>query len=196
MILMFLEIFVEQIRFLTAQQNQNLSFLVADSTWKNFHANGFRCCCYLTFNNRKHNLNQLSYKSLEHATDAIFEVNAENLEDAFVAAAKSVIETILDPSTIEEKEEKVLAVSGKDLRYLLYNWLEELIILTITDGFAARTVTVKIEKNSEYRISAKLKGEKIDIKKHHFRVEIKAPTFHEMEIRQNGGIYMRYLLDL
>ncbi|MBM3904916.1 MAG: archease [Thaumarchaeota archaeon] len=138
----------------------------------------------------------MSYKSLEHATDAIFEVNAENLEDAFVAAAKSVIETILDPSTIEEKEEKVLAVSGKDLRYLLYNWLEELIILTITDGFAARTVTVKIEKNSEYRISAKLKGEKIDIKKHHFRVEIKAPTFHEMEIRQNGGIYMRYLLDL
>lgn len=150
----------------------------------------------LTFNNRKHNPNQLSYKSLEHATDAIFEVNAENLDDAFVAAAKSVIETILDITTIEEKEEKTLAVSGKDLRYLLYNWLEELIILTITDGFAAKTVAVKVEKNSEYRICAKLRGEKIDIKKHHFRVEIKAPTFHEMEIRQNGAVYMRYLLDL
>ncbi len=138
----------------------------------------------------------MSYKSLEHATDAIFEVNAPNLEEAFVAAARSVIETILDASTIEEKEEKILAVAGKDIRYLLYNWLEELIILTITDGFAAKTITVNIEKNSEYKISAKLRGEKIDIKKHHFKVEIKAPTFHDMEIRQDGVVYMRYLLDL
>lgn len=138
----------------------------------------------------------MSYKSLEHATDAIFEVNAPNLEEAFVAAARSVIETILDASTIEEKEEKILAVAGKDIRYLLYNWLEELIILTITDGFAAKTITVNIEKNSEYKISAKLRGEKIDIKKHHFKVEIKAPTFHDMEIRQDGTVYMRYLLDL
>lgn len=138
----------------------------------------------------------MSYKSLEHATDAIFEVTAPNLEEAFVIAAKSVIETILDVNAIEEKEEKTLVVSGKDLSYLLYNWLEELIILTITDGFAAKRITLNIEKNSEYRILARFWGEKIDIKKHHFKVEIKAPTFHEMEIRQNGTIYMKYLLDL
>lgn len=138
----------------------------------------------------------MSYKSLEHATDAIFEVTAPNLEEAFVIAAKSVIETILDVNAIEEKEEKTLVVSGKDLSYLLYNWLEELIILTITDGFATKRITLDIEKNSEYRILARFWGEKIDIKKHHFKVEIKAPTFHEMEIRQNGTIYMKYLLDL
>lgn len=138
----------------------------------------------------------MSYKSLEHATDAIFEVTAPNLEEAFVIAAKSVIETILDVNSIEEKEEKALVVSGKDLSYLLYNWLEEIIILTITDGFAAKRVALNIEKNSEYRILARFWGEKIDIKKHHFKVEIKAPTFHEMEIRQNGIIYMKYLLDL
>lgn len=138
----------------------------------------------------------MSYKSLDHATDAIFEVTAANLQEAFVVAAKSVIETILDINTIEEKQERELLVTGKDLNYLLYNWLEELIILTITEGFAAKTVSVQIEKNAEYKILAKLGGEKIDIKKHHFKVEIKAPTFHEMEIRQNGTVYMRYLLDL
>jgi SHS2 domain-containing protein len=141
-------------------------------------------------------LYQLSYKSLEHATDAIFEVTAPNLEEAFVIAAKSVIETILDVNTIEEKEEKTLEVSGKDLSYLLYNWLEELIILTITDGFAAKRITVNIEKNAEYKILARFWGEQIDIKKHHFKVEIKAPTFHEMEVKQGDTIYMKYLLDL
>ncbi len=138
----------------------------------------------------------MSYKSLEHATDAIFEVTAPNLEEAFVIAAKSVIETILDVNAIEEKEEKTLEVSGKDLSYLLYNWLEELIILTITDGFAAKRITVNIEKNAEYKILARFWGEQIDIKKHHFKVEIKAPTFHEMEVKQGDTIYMKYLLDL
>lgn len=138
----------------------------------------------------------MSYKSLEHATDAIFEVTAPNLEEAFVVAAKSVIETILDINSIEEKEEKTLVVSGKDLSYLLYNWLEEIIILTITDGFAAKRITVNIEKNVEYKILARFWGEQIDIKKHHFKVEIKAPTFHEMEVKQGDTIYMKYLLDL
>lgn len=138
----------------------------------------------------------MSYKSLEHATDAIFEVTASNLEEAFVIAAKSVIETILDVNAIEEKEEKTFIVSGKDLSYLLYNWLEELIILTITDGFAAKRITVNIEKNAEYKILARFWGEQIDIKKHHFKVEIKAPTFHEMEVKQGDTIYMKYLLDL
>jgi SHS2 domain-containing protein len=141
-------------------------------------------------------LYQLSYKSLEHATDAIFEVTAPNLEEAFVIAAKSVIETILDVDAIEEKEEKTLTVSGKDLSYLLYNWLEELIILTITDGFAAKRIRLNIEKNEEYKILARFWGEQIDIKKHHFKVEIKAPTFHEMEVRQGDTVYMKYLLDL
>jgi SHS2 domain-containing protein len=118
------------------------------------------------------------------------------LEEAFVVAAKSVIETILDINSIEEKEEKTLVVSGKDLSYLLYNWLEEIIILTITDGFAAKRITVNIEKNVEYKILARFWGEQIDIKKHHFKVEIKAPTFHEMEVKQGDTIYMKYLLDL
>ena len=92
----------------------------------------------------------MSYRHLEHSTDAIIEVIAPNLTTAFEVAGKSVVETIIDPSKIEEKTMKRLSVTGKDLRYLLYNWLEEIIILTITDGFAAKRISVKIENKSEY----------------------------------------------
>ena len=138
----------------------------------------------------------MSYKYLEHATDAFIEVNASNLEEAFTLAAKSIIETILDIDAVEAKKERQITVTGKDLNYLLYNWLEELIILTITEGFASKTVKLKIEKNAEYRILATFTGEEIDCKKHHFKMEIKSPTFHLMEIKQNGDVLMRYLLDL
>ena len=43
---------------------------------------------------------------------------------------------------------------------------------------------------------AQVFGEKIDITKHKFKVEVKSPTFHEMEIRQGEKILLRYLLDL
>ena len=138
----------------------------------------------------------MSYRHLEHSTDVIIEVTAPNLTTAFEVAGKSVVETIIDPSKIEEKTMKRTSVVGKDLRYLLYNWLEEVIILTITDGFAIKRISIKIENNHGYKIQAELIGEEIDIKKHGFKVEIKSPTFDEMDIQEGKQITLRYLLDL
>jgi SHS2 domain-containing protein len=138
----------------------------------------------------------MSYKTLEHATDAIIEVTADNLKEAFQIAGISVIETILDISKVEENESKKITVNGKDLEYLLYNWLEEMIILTITDGFAGKRILVDITKNGDYQINAEIFGEAIDLKKHEFKVEIKSPTFHEMEIKHRDKVIMKYLLDL
>ena len=111
-------------------------------------------------------------------------------------AGDSVVDTILDNSKIEEKEERNIVVMGKDLNYLLYNWLEDLIYLIITEGFAIKKLDIILEKNEEYTISAQIFGEDIDIKKHGFKVEIKSPTFHEMEIKQEKLVTMRFLLDL
>ena len=138
----------------------------------------------------------MTYRYLEHATDAIIEVEASTLEEAFVLAGESVVNTILDLELVEEKKEKTLSVIGKDLSYLLYNWLEEMIILTITDGFATKKIKLQIEKNTQYQITAILVGEDINLKKHHFKVEIKSPTFHLMEIKQEKCVMLRFLLDL
>ena len=130
----------------------------------------------------------MSYRHLEHSTDAIIEVIAPNLKNAFEVAGMSVVETIIDSSKIDERDKRSITVTGKDLRYLLYNWLEEIIILTITDGFAIKKILVKIEKNDGYKIKADIFGEGIDISKHKFKVEIKSPTFHEMDIQQGEKI--------
>ena len=138
----------------------------------------------------------MSYKVLDHATDAFIEVTASSLTEAFKVAGDSVVDTILDNSKIEEKKERNIVVMGKDLNYLLYNWLEDLIYLIITEGFAIKKLDIILEKNEEYTISAQIFGEDIDIKKHGFKVEIKSPTFHEMDIKQEKLVTMRFLLDL
>jgi len=138
----------------------------------------------------------MSYKVLDHATDAFIEVTAFSLTEAFEVAGYSVIDTILDNSKIEEKNERNIVVKGKDLNYLLYNWLEEIIYLVITEGFAIKKLKITLEENEEYMISAGIFGENIDIKKHGFKVEIKSPTFHEMEIKQEKQVTMKFLMDL
>jgi SHS2 domain-containing protein len=90
----------------------------------------------------------------------------------------------------------VIRVKGKDLRYLLFNWLEAVIYQLITDGFAIKRIQLDLQKKEEYEILATSYGEPIDLKKHNFKVEIKAPTFHEMEISEGNGVKMKFLLDL
>lgn len=138
----------------------------------------------------------MCYRYLEHTTDAFIEVTGNTLEEAFENAGISVVDTIVDIKLVEEKTERKIEINEKDLSHLLYNWLEEIIILTITEGFVIRKFSVKVKKNDGYRLVATLKGEEIDFEKHHFKVEIKSPTFHLMEIKQGEQVVMRFLLDL
>ena len=138
----------------------------------------------------------MSYRFLDHATDAIIEVEAKDLKEAFAVTADAVINLTLDQDKVEEKQTKEFLAQGKDLHYLLFSWLEEIPFILITEGFAIKRIEFDIEKTDIYKINAKAFGENLDLKKHNFKVEIKAPTFYDMEIRNENRVYMRFLLDL
>ena len=139
----------------------------------------------------------MSYRFLDHATDAIIEITAKNLKEAFLVAADAEINLMIDQHTVKETDQKEFSANGKDLHYLLFSWLEEIPFVLITQGFAIKRVEIDIQKNKDFKINAKAFGEQLDIKKHNFKIEIKAPTFHDMVIRQdNTGVYMKFLLDL
>ena len=139
----------------------------------------------------------MSYRFLDHATDAIIEITAKNLKEAFLVAADAEINLMIDQHTVKETDQREFSANGKDLHYLLFSWLEEIPFVLITQGFAIKRVEIDIQKNKDFKINAKAFGEQLDVKKHNFKVEIKAPTFHDMVIRQgNTGVYMKFLLDL
>jgi len=133
---------------------------------------------------------------LDHATDAIIEVTAKDLKEAFSVTADAVINLTLDQDKVKEKDEKDFSAQGKDLSYLLFSWLEEITFVLITEGFAIKRIEFDIEKDDGYKIIAKAYGEPLDLHKHNFKVEIKAPTFYDMQINQDNGVFMRFLLDL
>jgi len=140
----------------------------------------------------------LSYKYLEHSTDIFIEVTANTLEQAFIISAYAAIEAMINRTKIENKVRKIITVDAIDLEQLLYDWLEEVIILTITDCFAIHYIMIKIMKqNTSYKLQAIIIGDKLDIQKHQFKLEIKSPTFHLMEINVNNTkINMKFILDI
>lgn len=129
-------------------------------------------------------------------TDAFIEVTGDTMEEAFVNAGISVVDTIVDIKSIENKQDRKIEINADNLKSLLYSWLEEVIILTITDGFAGKIFNVKITKNETYHMIANIGGEEINFAKHHFKMEIKSPTYHLMEIKDEKPVVMRFLLDL
>ena len=138
----------------------------------------------------------MSYRFLDHATDAFVEVTAKNLKEAFAVTADAVINITIDQEKVQEVDRKEFSAQGKDLRYLLFSWLEEITFVLITEGFAIRRIEFDIFENNGYLINATAFGETLDLKKHNFKVEIKAPTYYEMKIAQNEEVFMRFLLDL
>ncbi len=138
----------------------------------------------------------VAYRYLDHMTDAFIEVTGDTIDEAFENAGISVVDTIVDIKSVENKEDKEIALYAEDLKSLLYSWLEEIIILTVTDGFVGKIFHVKITKNGRYNLLAKVSGEEINFEKHHFKMEIKAPTYHLMEIKDEKPVLMQFILDL
>ena len=94
----------------------------------------------------------MSYKFLEHATDAFIEVTAKDLKEAFLVTANAVINLTLDQDKVEEKDQKKIIAQGKDLRYLLFSWLEEVTFVLITEGFAIKRIELEIQENKGFSV--------------------------------------------
>lgn len=139
------------------------------------------------------------FRYLDHMTDAVIEAYGETLEEAFENAAKGLNDTMIDLKTVTADKEISITASGHDLHSLLFDWLDKVMLLLVADGIVMSEFSVKINKHSKdhYSLEGVARGERLNLDKHHYKVEIKAVTYHEMEIRQESGkATVRFLLDL
>jgi SHS2 domain-containing protein len=138
------------------------------------------------------------YRFLEHITDAKIEARGATLEEAFENAASALEDLMVDISSIKATSSERISVEGKDKEALLYSWLESLIIKQDTEGMLYSKFDCNItKKENGFRLEAKVSGEKFDPSRHEPKTAVKAPTYHEMEIKETQQqVTLRFLLDL
>lgn len=140
----------------------------------------------------------IEFRYLDHMTDAIIEAYGSTLDEAFENSAKGLVNTMFNIKEITPDQEYEIIAKGYDIESLLYDWLEKVMLRILIDNIVLSDFKVKIsESNGNYFLKGIVKGEVLDLQKHHYKVEIKAVTYHEMEIKQKGNIITtRFLLDL
>jgi SHS2 domain-containing protein len=138
------------------------------------------------------------YRFLEDVAiaDAAFEAEAESIEDLFQTCAQAAFEVMADTKTIEHKNKEDVELMGENLEELLFDWLAELIYLKDSKSMLFGKFEVKIAQKDGYRLNASIWGEPADQKKHQVRVDVKAVTYHLLEVKKTNDKWIaKVILD-
>jgi SHS2 domain-containing protein len=132
------------------------------------------------------------YRFLEDVAiaDSAFEAEADSLEDLFRTCAIATFEVMADTSTIELKSKEDVELAGDNPDELLFDWLAELIYLKDSKSMLFGRFEVKIEQADGFKLTASAWGEPADQKKHKVRVDVKAVTYHLLEVKQVDDKWM------
>ena len=107
---------------------------------------------------------------------------------AFEQAALAMTAVIVAPREIRERAELEMELEARDLEYLLYQWLNELVFQMATRRMLFGRFHVSIDGA---RLHASAWGEPVDRALHRPVVEVKGATFTALEVRRrDDGLWL------
>ena len=135
------------------------------------------------------------YELIEHTADVGIKAYGKELSECFEHAAKGMFDLITDCSIIDEKGVYQIEMNADDCEQLLVDFLGELLFLQGSRNlvFGYFDVTLDIEKCV---LSAVIKGEEFDLSKHKYGMEIKAVTYHMLEVHSENPFFVKILFDI
>lgn len=133
----------------------------------------------------------MKFKFLEHTADSKFQAFGNSLEEAFSNAALAFTSVMIDYKKINPKITKKISAKGTDFKNLLYNFLEQLIILVDTENFIVSKV--KSLKIKNLTLTAEIIGD--NLQNYEVHNHIKAVTYNQMEIKEKPYM-VQVILDI
>jgi SHS2 domain-containing protein len=126
-----------------------------------------------------------TYREIEHTADLAIEVTAPDLPTLFASSGEALYALIVDTATIKNRDHIAVTATGDGSVDLLHAWLCELLARFNIDGFIGKHC--EISRLTDGEVVGKVSGEKLDLKRHAFRTEIKGVTYHEFKVWQEKG---------
>ena len=127
------------------------------------------------------NIKNKKFKFLAHTADIKFKAFGNSIEKVFENSALALFNTIYDKRIKNKKKFKV-SVQGHDLESLLYNFLEEFLILIDSKNFLPGKIKNLKMDLKKFKIEAEILGD--DAGDYQISMHIKAITYNEMFIRK------------
>jgi SHS2 domain-containing protein len=125
------------------------------------------------------------YETFEHTADLGVRVFGRTCEEVFAHAAYALFDLLTDLKKVREETSLEISAWGADREELLVRWLSELLYLCETKGYLFKQFSVAHLDSTS--IQALARGEIFNPSRHAFKTEIKAVTYHQVEVKEKDG---------
>ena len=129
---------------------------------------------------------------IDHTADIGIEVSGDSMAEVFKGAIIGMGDLIVDTKTVAGPIEKVVTITNPENGSLLVDILTEMLFFLDVESFIISDVNIEYEPG---KLVAHLKGDTLDLNKHDVGMEIKAVTYHMLEVSDNPP-YARVLFDI
>lgn len=138
-------------------------------------------------------------QEIDHTGDIGIRVTAASLTHLFERAALGMFWVLTEPESVHPTGSTTIRVEGRDLEALMVQWLSELNYRHTVDRalYGAFDVEAIEETDDGASLTATARGEPIDPARHTVHTEIKAITFHGLDVhRTDHGWAVQVIFDM
>lgn len=160
------------------------------------------------------------YEVFEHTADVGLHITAPSLEELLVEAARGLFSLIIDePAEVRPVQRIEIHVPGADpipgaaaeagpasvprsdalpgaAAYVFFDWLSELLYIFETKRLLLARFRVQIN-DDDHSLTGEAWGEAIDESRHRLDYEVKAITYHGLEVKETpSGWEARVIVDI
>ena len=132
--------------------------------------------------------------TFEHTADIGLAVEAPSLEVAFGEAALALVEVITGSALPPVEQQRTLDVTAESREQLLVQFLSRLLVEFDGDGFLPGRVQVSL--TSVGSLTATLEGATWEPTRDGYGVEVKAISYHDLQVEPGPPAQLRVILDL
>ncbi len=135
----------------------------------------------------------MPYKYLDNiaTSDMAFLVWEKDLNAMFAFAVDALLNILIeDISAVRAQGRQCVRLEAEALDLLLYAFLDKILFYKDAEALFLRVDTLEVEKQQgKYVLKAQLKGERIDLDRHELYLDIKAITFHQLEVSRRDDFW-------
>jgi len=134
------------------------------------------------------------YDIIEHTADIGIKAYGKILSECFENAATGMFDIISDTKKVKAVGEYEISLKSDTVEELLVDWLSKLLTLCDINNFLFGKFDVNVDEK-KCELNAKVYGENFDSERHTVGKEIKAVTYHILEVNKKQG-YVQVLFDI
>lgn len=135
------------------------------------------------------------HETFEHTADIGIRAWGNEFSEVFEEAARALFSVIVDLKAVSPAQKLTIKLNAESGEELFLAWLKELLFLSETKHLVFSEFEVL--DLGPASLSAEVRGEPLDPKKHHLGREVKAITRHQFKFVKEKGRYLaEVILDI